>query len=259
MRIPRNTERGRSTVPGGSSRPGVAHAVETSGRAAETPSEPAADHRGFEDQLKTAQRQATYDAFRPLGIGLALLWTLFIPFNLVDLPGASRAPVVLHDVFMVAASLALFLATRRDRMPVRWSGPVGMLVACAVASNVLLAYGLTGRSFLSFYIGIILIGAGNLVLLTRWFMAAGILILLAWIFVASQNASPNELANLIFLQVAAVLVAVTIHLTRIRFLRRISELRQRDKEREEALQGLLSQTELARRELDQRVAERTRE
>lgn len=212
-----------------------------------------------EDPLKTAQRQATYDAFPPLAIGLAILWTLFIPFNLVDLPGASRAPVILHDVFMVAASLALFLSTRRDRMPVRWTGPIGMLVTCAIASNVLLTYGLTGRNFLSFYIGIILIGAGNLILLTRWFMAAGISTLLAWVLVASRHASPNELANLIFLQVAAVLVAVTIHLTRIRYLRRISELRQRDKEREEALQDLLSQTELARRELDQRVAERTRE
>ena len=73
------------------------------------------------------------------------------------------------------------------------------------------------------------------------------------------GALPQEFINLIFLQVAAILVAVTIHLARVNFIRRITQLRHRDQVREKDLERALSQGERVRQELDQRVEERTRE
>ncbi len=213
----------------------------------------------LEDSLDRARSQATYDALRPLSVGLAILWTLFIPFNIVDLPDSARDAVVAHDVVMVLTALGLYFLLQKDRVPVRWANALAALLACGIASNILLAYWLTGRDFLSFYISIVLIAAGNLILSTRWLVAVGVSILSAWTLLTLPQVSSNELANLVFLQVAATLVAVTIHLTRIRFTGRIFELRQRDREREVALKKALSETEFARRELDQRVADRTRE
>jgi signal transduction histidine kinase/CheY-like chemotaxis protein len=259
MSRPKNAKGGRAAGPLGSNPLGTAEGVEPIWRAADASPNSAPLDRVLEDSLKTSQRQATYDALRPLSVGLAILWALFIPFNVVDLPRETRTPVLLHDFVMVAASLGLYFLIRKDRVPIRWAGPVMMAMACVLASNVLLTFWLTERDFLSFYIGIILIASGNLILTTRWFAGAGILILCAWAFVVSQHVSGGQLAHLVFLQVASILVAVTIHFTRLRFIGRIFELRQRDKEREEALQGVLSETELARRQLDQRVADRTRE
>lgn len=209
--------------------------------------------------VDAARIDTTYDVVRPLSVGLAVLWAFFIPFNLMELPEPGRMSVIWHDVAMFFFSVLLYLLVRKRRVAPRLIGFFAFLVACAIASNVLLAYWVTERGFYTYYIGIILIGAGNVILLTRWFAASAGVILVSWALVASQFASIQEFANLAFLQVAAVLVAVTIHLARINFIRRITQLRYRDHIREQDLENALSQAELVRRELDLRVEERTRE
>ena len=221
--------------------------------------EAAIDGPELEALVDEARVRTTYDVVQPLSIGMAALWAFFIPFNLMELPEPSRNPVVIHDVFMIVLSLALYAAVRRRSVPPRFIGMSAFIVACVIASNVILAYWMTERNFYTYYIGIILIAAGNIILLTRWFLASVFAILLMWAVVAANSATPQEFINLIFLQVAAVLVAVTIHLARVNFIRRITQLRYRDQVREKDLERALSQGEMVRQELDQRVAERTQE
>ena len=213
----------------------------------------------LEELVNEARLATTYDAVRPLSIGLAVLWAFFIPFNILELPEGARSPVVIHDVFMVVGSLLLYLSVRENWVSLRIVGPGALLVVLVIASNVLLAYWVTERSFYTYYIGIILIGAGNIVLLTRWFAASAVLVLLAWAVMAASFSTPEEFVNLVFLQVAAVLVAVTIHLARVNFIRRITHLRHRDQVREKELERALLRAERVRHELDERVEERTRE
>ena len=221
--------------------------------------EAAIDGPELEALVHDARVTTTYDVVLPLSIGMAALWAFFIPFNLMELPGPSRNPVVIHDVCMIVLSLALYVAVRQRWVPPRLIGLSAFIVAVVIASNVILAYWMTERSFYTYYIGIILIAAGNIILLTRWFLASVFVILLMWAAVAAHFATPQEFINLVFLQVAAILVAVTIHLARINFIRRITQLRHRDQVREKDLERALSQGEMVRQELDQRVAERTRE
>lgn len=213
----------------------------------------------LEALVEKARVGTTYDVVLPLSIGLAALWAFFIPFNLMELPEPSRNPVVIHDLLMIAFSLGLYLTVRRRWLPLRFVGPAAFFTATLIASNVILAYWMTERSFYTYYIGIILIAAGNIILLTRWFLASVFSILLMWAIVAARFATPQEFINLIFLQVAAILVAVTIHLARINFIRRITQLRHRDQVREKDLEVALSEAQSARQELDHRVEERTRE
>ena len=213
----------------------------------------------LEALVNEARLTTTYDVMLPLSIGLAALWAFFIPFNLMELPEPSRDPVVIHDMFMVALSFALYLSVRTRWLPDRLVGPTVFFGAILIASNVILAYWMTERSFYTYYIGIILIASGNIILLTRWFLSSVFVILMMWATVAARFATPQEFINLIFLQVAAILVAVTIHLARVNFIRRITQLRHRDQVREKDLERALSQGERVRQELDQRVEERTRE
>ena len=162
-------------------------------------------------------------------------------------------------LFMIVLSLALYAGVRQRWVPPRFIGLSAFIVASVIASNVILAYWMTERDFYTYYIGIILIAAGNIILLTRWFLASVFLILLMWAVVAANSATPQEFINLIFLQVAALLVAVTIHLARVNFIRRITQFRYRDQVREKDLERALSQGEMVRQELDHRVAERTQE
>lgn len=221
--------------------------------------EAAIDGPELEALVDEARVTTTYDVVVPLSIGMAALWAFFIPFNLMELPEPSRNPVVIHDVFMIVLSLTLYVGVRQRWVPPRFIGLSAFIVATVIASNVILAYWMTERNFYTYYIGIILIAAGNIILLTRWFLASVFLILLMWAVVAANFATPQEFINLIFLQVAAVLVAVTIHLARVNFIRRITQLRYRDQVREKDLERALSQGEMVRQELDQRVAERTQE
>jgi len=221
--------------------------------------ETAIDGPELEALVHDARVATTYDVVLPLSIGMAALWAFFIPFNLMELPEPSRNPVVIHDVFMIVLSLVLYVAVRQRWVPPRFIGLSAFIVAVVIASNVILAYWMTERSFYTYYIGIILIAAGNIILLTRWFLASVFLILLMWAVVAANFATPQEFINLVFLQVAAILVAVTIHLARVNFIRRITQLRHRDQVREKDLEKALSQGEMVRQELDQRVEERTRE
>ena len=219
----------------------------------------ALEGEGLEALVDEARLTTTYDVLLPLSIGLAALWSFFIPFNLMELPEPSRDPVVIHDMFMVVLSFTLYLAVRKRWLPNHWVGPMVFFGAILIASNVILTYWMTERSFYTYYIGIILIASGNIILLTRWFLSSAFVILIMWATVAARFATPQEFINLIFLQVAAILVAVTIHLARVNFIRRITQLRHRDQVREKDLERALSQGEMVRRELDQRVEERTRE
>lgn len=218
------------------------------------------------EAMQEGRCQATFDALRPLSIGLMFLWILFIPIHRFDLPVESRTPMALHDLFMVALSVVLYLALRQGKVPVRKSCSVAGLLAIAISSNVLFAYWLTGGGFYSpegqrchAYIALILIAAGNLILVTRCFLLASTIILSAWALVAAHLAPEGLEGNGLFLQVAAVLVAVTIHFARCRISDRVSAFRKLDRDREAKLQALLAQTETARRDLDRRVVERTRE
>ena len=198
---------------------------------------------------------------RPISLGCAILWILFIPFHLADLLPEIRTQVIVLDVLMFVIPLVLYAALRKDAVSVLWTGPVAVFLASTNAAGVSVVYWLAGQDFQSFYIAIIIIAAGSLILIlmTRWFMVSSAIALVAWAFVANHHASGSELVNLSFLQAAAILVGVTTHITRTRFTSRIFAYQQRDKGREAALQNLLAETESARRELDLRVAERTHE
>jgi signal transduction histidine kinase/CheY-like chemotaxis protein len=196
---------------------------------------------------------------RPISLGCAILWILFIPFHLADLLPEFRTPVMVSDILMFLIPLVLYAALRLDAVSIRWTGPVVVSLASTNVVGVLVVYWLAGLDFQSFYIAIIIIASGSLILMTRWFLVSSAIALVAWAVVAIRHSSGSELANLGFLQAAAIMVGVTTHITRTRFTKRIFAYQQRDKGREAALQKLLAETESARRELDLRVAERTHE
>ncbi|MFH2008597.1 MAG: ATP-binding protein [bacterium] len=207
--------------------------------------------------LEQKYRTITLDALRPLSLGIALLFGVFIVFNLIDLPRPAVWPVVVHDAGLVILATILHLYARRDRIPETWAHPLSMVMALFVLSNVLLTFWLLKQPFYTNYVAIIVIAAGSLILSTRWLLATTLPTLGAWGAIAATATTPKEFAHYGFTLVAAAMVCVAIHQARRRSYRRLAQLRFRDEERKLALQHALDAAEAARAELDSRVKART--
>ncbi len=223
---------------------------------------PGTQQRGHDfpnGSLNDELRQETFEGLQPVSIGSAIIWLLFVPFHWMDLPADLRVPAIIADLSMVATALGLYIPLCKGWIRTRWVGPVAMLFVLANSIAVLAIYRLTEQPVQSFYIGVILIATGSLVLVTRWWVCSSVCALVAWAFVATQIVTGSELANLIYVQASAMMVAIAAHVGRARSTRRVFEFRQRDRQREMELQMLLAETDRARRELDVRVEARTRE
>jgi len=217
------------------------------------------DGKILADTIAEELRRETFESLQPVSLGGAILWALFVPFHMLDLPAEFRSGAMLADVGMVLASLALYVPLRLNKVRVDRAGLAALLFASANSLAVLYIYWLTGQAVQSFYVGVILIAAGSMILMTRWWAASSIFALGAWAFVVTQQAAGSELANLFYVQASAVMVGIAAHIGRRKSTLRVCEFRLRDMQRERKLQALFEETDSARRELDTRVSERTQE
>jgi signal transduction histidine kinase len=223
---------------------------------------PEVSQRGHDFQTESLDhelKRETFVSLQPVTVGAAILWLLFVPFHVLDLPSGIRTGPILVDVCMVVAALGLYLPLRTGRIRIRWAGQAALLFASANSFAVLVIYWLTKQPVQNFYIGVILIATGGMVLMTRWWVVSSVVALGAWSLVVTRIVEGSDLANLAYVQASALMVAIAAHVGRIRSIGRVHEFRLRDKLRETELQALLAETDSARRELDLRVDVRTRE
>jgi signal transduction histidine kinase len=209
--------------------------------------------------LREVLAEVTRDGFRSVSIGVAILFCLFIVFNLTDLPPHAVLPVVIHDVVMVLLSLVLYRATVREHIKRRWGFPVGVIFALLVQSNILLTAALLREPFYTFYLGIVLIGGASLVLSTRWVLGLVGVTYVAWAAIAASFTTPKQFSHYAFTLVAATVAGMALHLNRIRTQTRVAQLRYRDQHRRVELKAALKGAETARHDLDRMVEERTAE
>ncbi|HIF40770.1 MAG TPA: response regulator [Planctomycetes bacterium] len=209
--------------------------------------------------LKSELMRETFEGLLPVSIGSAILWLLFVPFHWMDLAVDLRVRAMLVDLAMAVTALGLYMSLRKGWIRIGWVGPATLLFVLASTTGVLANYMLAEQAVQSFYVGVILIAAGSIILMTRWWVCSSVCTLVAWAFVATHIVTGSELANLIYVQGSALMVSIAAHVGRTRSVRRVFEFRERDRVRESELQGLLAETDQARRELDVRVEARTRE
>lgn len=191
-----------------------------------------------EAQVRAAMNGIARDTLRPAALGIGLLYVvLSATFLLVD-SWARVWPVVLLGFATSAALLGFYVLARRHQFPTAWAHPLGVVMAGAILANIMVQHWrVKPHQYTNF--ALLIVGAGFLILDTRWLVLVMGGTLIAW-GVTVRALYPSVSATSFLLQVAStVTVAAVVSAARVRTLRRLETLRLKDQYRKAELEKAL--------------------
>ncbi|HEY1015355.1 MAG TPA: ATP-binding protein [Herpetosiphonaceae bacterium] len=204
--------------------------------------EPHPDQPISDRDLQPALEAVVLDSLRPASAGLAAIYVLFAASHLALLPPAA-APIMAS----LAGGTALLLAALRVGLgrrqpPTRLAHPLAIGVLLLVLINSLAHIALLAEPQQTTNIGLLIIGAGCLVLSARWLNAVTALAWLSWgAIVAGAQPSPLWL-HFIFMLLGATLLSQLVHLARVRTFRRLERARRMEADQRRELGRLIEES-----------------
>ncbi|MBI2926240.1 MAG: response regulator [Verrucomicrobia bacterium] len=197
-------------------------------------------------ELQQALNTILAASLRPLAAGLGGLYVLFTVAHLLAVPW----PVgVILSVVAGLTAVVLFLLTfalGRFVVPAPWAHPVGAGITALVLGNCLQQLWLIHDPRLTINFMLLAVGTGFFALSTRWLIGALLVTLLGWAAVMWQSGPLPAREHYGFGLLSAAVLAVLIHVARVRALRRLEGLRLRDEAMKAQLQVALAKVEAAR-------------
>ena len=190
---------------------------------------------------------------------IALIYSAFFVYHGLVLPDAVRATALTAYAVMVVSALAVWLAHLRGWMTQRTSVRMGVLLFFGCVATALLVSVLERDPFWTVYLGLLVIAAGSVILVSRWALLSIAALLVAWLATSIAYLDRATVLRYGFLLLASCGLAFILHRSRTRASARIVELRLAQNVRKEALEHALAETEAARSDLDRKVEERTAE
>jgi len=180
---------------------------------------------------------------RPLAVGIFAIAAVALALDVTSAPAAGA-----HDLLVFACAGVLVFLARPERLPRAAAAPLCIGLALLMLWNILLPRPGISDGARGLHFAMLLIALAACVLSRGW-MVAGLCLLLA-VFVGWGLQHGVSF----WVPVAAVVVALPLHLMRSRALERARLRRQKEAGREKELQDTLAATEELRRTLDQKVA-----
>ena len=190
---------------------------------------------------------------------IALLFTSFFVYNVLALDGPIRPLILASDALMAVGAAVVWFAYRRRWLSPRALGVGGVLLLVGSAVSVMVSGALQHDPFVSVYMGLAVIIAGNVILATPLAFATVGAIALGWAVMLVAWPEPLVFSHHVFVFAVSCCVAIVLHHARARTNLRLAELRVADRAREQVLEDALSEAGVARRDLDRKVEERTAE
>jgi len=190
---------------------------------------------------------------------IALLYSGFFVYHGIVLPDAIRVTAMTAHAVMVVSALAVSLAHIRGWMTKSATVRVGVLLFFGCVATALLLNVLERDAFWTLYLGLLIVAAGSVILVSRWALLSIAAVLVAWLTVSSAYLDPATVLRYGFLLLASCGLAFILHRSRTGASIRIVELRLAQSARKEALEQALAEAEAARSDLDRKVGERTAE
>ena len=209
--------------------------------------------------LEAEYEQVTLEGLRPAAIGVAVLMSLLVPVDLLELAPGLRLRAVGVDGLTVLVAALLWWAAGRKLLSQPWAAPAGVLFALLLLANVLLDRGSLGDGVSQLSVAVILVGLGSFLLPRRWMVCGLFLVALGWLASLTGSGAHPGVARTAFTLLAPLTVAIPIHFARRRSHQRLFELRARDASQKTELTRALRAAEELSRTLDEKVAARTTE
>ena len=201
-----------------------------------------------ENAIPDGLNRAAADSLKPVSAGLALLYLLLALSYSTLLSEPVR--LLLAAVAFVTALifLGLRLGLERWSIPLAMAHPAGAAIAGLVLVNISLHNALLRHSGALTYLLLLIVGVGAFMLSIRWLGVTTMLIIVSWGITVGIGQGDIDPFATGFGFLAALILALVIHIARVRALSRLETLHQQDRLQKEELQTLY-QSELIRRRL----------
>jgi two-component sensor histidine kinase/PAS domain-containing protein len=189
------------------------------------------------------------DSLLPVSTGLGALFVIFAISHALILPDA----IALSMSLLAAGTALIFFMTRillgraRWSRESAWAHPLGAMMAGLVLVNSLLHLYLTFEPMQTTNLVLLSLGIGFLFLSLSWLVSTLIITFGGWVVVAAMAAPSPEWTHFGFALFSSCVLAILVHLARVRTLKRLEGFRRRDERRQVELENALASTEQARR------------
>ncbi len=186
-------------------------------------------------ELRTALDTLVLDNLRPALMVLSVLFLVLL-YGYAQAPRTIAVPTMLVTIVGLIVIVGCSLLLRRRKIPVRYANPLAAFIAALVLLQRLVNIALLGDPASSSNLGITLVGAGFLILSTRWLAIVISSALLAWLWIALQSSPGPAWGEQALWLASATALAIIIHLTRLNSARRQELLHLQNESRHQELQ-----------------------
>ncbi len=189
----------------------------------------------LERRIDARLDDSIYRGIRPISVGLGALYVFLAVSHALTLPGDPKWPMTILASGTSILLFGLWLALGRWSLPIAWGHPMAAAVAGLILLNSLMHLYLLSEIQQTTNVALLIIGVGAFFLSRRWFVITLGVILLSWLAVVTTVASSPNFQHFLFMQIEAVVLAVLIHVVRLREVRRLVELHIQDEYQREEL------------------------
>jgi two-component system, cell cycle sensor histidine kinase and response regulator CckA len=184
-----------------------------------------ADRSPASDDLARALDGAVYASLRPVLVALAVLFCLFAVAHPLVLPADAAMPMMVLAASSSVIFLVLYGLLHAGRLPGERPSVYAVIVAAVVLTNSLAHLHLVGDPRDTTNLLLFMVGAGFLLLSTRWLLACLALTIVGWVAVANEHPPFEPWARFLFAIVSAAVMSLLVHVVRLRTVLRFEQLR----------------------------------
>jgi PAS domain S-box-containing protein len=184
-----------------------------------------ADRSPASDQLARALDAAVYASLRPVLISLTVLFCLFAVAHPLVLPAAAALPMMVLAGASSIVLLVLYGLLHAGRVPGERPTIYALLVAAVVLTNSLSHLYLVGDPQDTTNLLLFMVGAGFLLLSTRWLLACLAVTVGGWALVANAHPPFEPWSRFLFALTSACVLSILVHVVRLRTVLGFEQLR----------------------------------
>jgi two-component system, cell cycle sensor histidine kinase and response regulator CckA len=177
------------------------------------------------DHLARALDRAVYASLRPVLAALAALFCLFAIAHPLVLPAAAAVPMTVLAVGSAVICLGLYLLLRAGRLLGRRPAVYSVTVAGVVLVNSLAHLYFVGDARDTTNLLLFVVGAGFLLLSTRWLIVCLVLTSVGWYLIAQQHPPFEPWERFGFALASAIVLSVLVHVVRMKTVVGFEQLR----------------------------------
>jgi len=184
-----------------------------------------ADRSPASDQLARALDGAVYASLRPVLVSLAVIFCLFAIAHPLVLPAGAAMPMMVLAGSSSVIFLVLYGLLHAGRLPGERPAIYAVMVAGVVLTNSLVHLYLVGDARDTTNLLLFMVGAGFLLLSTRWLLLCLVITFGGWILVAHQHPPFEPWGRFLFALVSAAVLSLLVHIVRLKTVLGFEHLR----------------------------------